>query len=122
MNLKDSYNGAYDIDKSKEPLVSVIMPVYNQEQYLIETIESVLAQTLKDFEFIILDDGSTDQSAQIIRRYAELDKRINAFFYSNSGKCVSTNFLVNQAKAKYCAFLDADDVMLPERLERQISF
>lgn len=102
--------------------ISVILPVYNQEKYLVETIESVLTQTFQDFEFLILDDGSTDDSAHIIREYAKKDKRIVPFFESNSGRCNATNKLVNLAKGKWCAFLDADDVMLPNRLEMQIAF
>jgi glycosyltransferase involved in cell wall biosynthesis len=103
-------------------LVSVIMPVYNQERYLADTIKSVLAQTFSQFEFLILDDGSSDQSTEIIKKYSETDRRIIAFFHSNSGKCNSTNFLVQEAKGKYCAFLDAVDLMLPDRLEKQVGF
>lgn len=105
-----------------EPLISVIMPVYNQEKYLAETIQSVLDQSFQDFEFIILEDGSTDNSAEIIRKYASTDKRILPFFQSNTGKCIATNSLVAKARARWCAFLDADDVMLPERLEKQLAF
>ena len=62
------------------PLVSVILPVYNQQNFIAETIESVLSQTFRDFEFLILDDGSTDRSAEIIKSYAEKDNRIKAYF------------------------------------------
>src|SRR3712207_5201276 len=99
-----------------EPLVSVILPVYNQEKYVAETIESVLAQTFREFEFIILDDGSTDNSALIIRQYAAQDSRIIPLFQSNSGRCVATNNAVSAARGPWCALLDADDVMLPDRL------
>ncbi|TGE04308.1 glycosyltransferase family 2 protein [Hymenobacter fodinae] len=104
------------------PTVSVILPVYNQEPYLAETIESVLGQSFTDFELLILDDGSKDGSADIIRRYAATDARIHAFFEPNAGKCNATNKLVEKAQAHWCAFLDADDVMLPERLARQVAF
>ena len=104
------------------PFVSVIMPVYNQEKYLAETIESVLSQSYQDFEFLILDDGSTDASARIIRNYAARDQRIIPFFQPNQGKCTATNFLVEKAVGKFCAFLDADDVMMPDRLEKQLNF
>lgn len=104
------------------PLVSVVMPVYNQEPYLAETIESVLAQSFEGFEFLIADDGSTDNSAQIIRTYAAKDDRIRAYYESNSGKCATTNRLVGRAQGLWCAFLDADDVMLPKRLEKQWKF
>jgi glycosyltransferase involved in cell wall biosynthesis len=104
------------------PLVSVILPVYNQEKYIVETIEGILNQSFQNFELVILDDGSTDQSARIIRLFAAKDTRIRAFFKSNSGKSNATNYLVSKAKGEWCAFLDADDVMLPERLERQVAF
>ncbi len=104
------------------PLVSVILPVYNQEKHLDEAIESILNQSFRDFELIILDDGSTDGSAQIIRQFAAKDIRIQAYFEINSGKSSATNYLVNKARGEWCAFLDADDVMLPQRLERQVAF
>lgn len=102
--------------------LSVILPVYNQEKYVAETIESVLAQTYADFELLIHDDGSTDNSAQIIRSYAASDPRIRVSFAPNAGKCSATNRLVEQAQGEWCAFLDADDVMLPERLEKQLAY
>jgi glycosyltransferase involved in cell wall biosynthesis len=104
------------------PQVSVVMPVYNQEKYLAETIESVLSQTFQDFEFLILDDGCTDGSALIIKQYASTDNRIIPLFQSNAGKCIVTNKLVNESNGHWCALLDADDVMLPNRLEKQVSY
>ncbi|MEJ8800532.1 glycosyltransferase family 2 protein [Pontibacter sp. H249] len=105
-----------------KPQISVIMPVFNQEKYLAETIESVLTQSFRNFEFIILDDGSTDNSAQIIKKYAAIDDRIIASYETNSGKSASTNKLVSRATTEWLAFLDADDVMLPERLEKQFAY
>ena len=102
--------------------VSVILPVYNQEKYIAEAIDSVLSQTYTDFEFLILDDGSTDNSAVIIREYAEKDSRIQAFYEANAGKSAATNNLVSKAAGTWCAFMDADDVMLPDRLARQMAF
>lgn len=104
------------------PYISVVLPVYNQGKYIAETIESVLAQTYTDFEFLILDDGSTDNSAAIIREYAAKDSRIKAYYEPNSGKSAATNNLVGKAFGTWCAFLDADDVMLAERLATQIEF
>ena len=104
------------------PYVSVILPVYNQEKYLEETIDSILSQTYRNFELIIVDDGSSDNSAAIIRMFQAKDSRVLAYFESNSGKSVSTNSLVSKAKGELCAFLDADDVMLAERLSRQVDF
>jgi len=102
--------------------ISVVLPVYNQEKYIAETIESVLSQTYTNFEFLILDDGSTDNSAEIIRIYAAKDTRIKAYFEPNSGKSDATNNLVSKSIGAWCAFLDADDVMMPQRIERQLSF
>jgi glycosyltransferase involved in cell wall biosynthesis len=104
------------------PLVSVLLPVYNQENFLVETIESVLAQTYTDFEFLIVDDGSTDGSADIILKYERIDNRIKAFYRNNTGKCRATNFLLEKAAGEWTALMDADDVMLQERLERQLKF
>lgn len=104
------------------PFLSVIMPVYNQEKYLKEAIESVLDQEFKNFEFLILDDGSTDSSARIIRDCAKRDNRIVPFFEQNTGKCEAIGYLVNKANTNLLAFLDADDVMLPQRLKRQVEF
>lgn len=110
------------LSSSVLPLVSVILPVYNQEKYLEETITSILNQSFPDFELIVLDDGSTDGSSQIIRQFVAKDKRIRAYFAPNTGKSMATNCLVNKARGEWLAFIDADDVMLPERLQRQVAF
>lgn len=104
------------------PIVSVILPVYNQEKFIAQTIESVLCQTFADFELLIWNDGSTDSSASIIEAYAARDKRIIAFSDKNVGRSKATNALVSKSQGEWCAFLDADDLMLPNRLERQIAF
>lgn len=107
---------------SPPPILSVILPVYNQENYLKETVESILNQSFKDFELLIMDDGSTDSSAMIIRQFELKDKRIKAYFGINGGKSFVTNQLVEKANSDWCVFLDADDVMLPERIEKQYRF
>jgi len=104
------------------PLVSVILPVYNQEKFIEETIQSVLDQTFANYEFLIVDDGSTDNSVELIRKYAQSDKRIVFWTEVNKGKSMATNFLVDKAKGSWCAFLDADDIMLHQRLEVQVAF
>lgn len=104
------------------PLVSVILPVYNQEQFISETIDSILAQTFKNFELIILDDGSTDGTRTIIEDYTQRDHRIKAYYHSNVGRGPATNKAVSFSNGKYCALIDADDLMLPDRLEKQLSF
>ena len=105
-----------------KPTVSVIMPVFNQEKYVAATIESVLSQTFTDYEFIILDDGSTDNSAQIIREYAYRGSKIIPIFSENKGRSAATNNAVALATSDWCLFLDSDDTMLPDRIDKQLSF
>ncbi len=103
--------------------ISVVMPVYNSEKYLSEAIESILNQTFQNFEFIIVDDKSTDSSWQIIQEYAQKDQRIVPV--KNTGKkgCYSArNFGLSLAKGKYYAVMDSDDISLLNRLEVQFEF
>lgn len=102
------------------PLVSVIMPVYNTAEYLDEAVQSILGQTLDDFEFIIIDDGSTDGSADMLDRYP--DKRIKVIHQPNSGIVASLNRGIELAQGKYIARMDSDDISLPDRLAKQIAF
>lgn len=102
------------------PLVSVIIPIYNRENLIKETLESALSQTFKDFEVIALDDGSTDKTAEIVRQIAKADKRIIYFYQENKGIAASRNNSIKLSKGKYIAFLDSDDIWLPEKLEKQI--
>ncbi|MFO0888513.1 MAG: glycosyltransferase [Isosphaeraceae bacterium] len=104
------------------PLVSACMPVYNGERYLAEAVESILAQTLVDFEFLIIDDGSTDGSLRILQRYAEQDPRIRLISRPNKGLTATLNELIDLARGEFIARMDADDVSLPERLERQVDY
>ncbi len=100
------------------PAVSVVMPVYNGEKYLKEAIESVLGQTFRDFEFIVVDDGSTDRTPDILGSYPELEVVSQA----NAGVTRALNAGFRQAVGKYIARMDADDVALPTRLERQVAY
>lgn len=102
-----------------KPVISVVMPVFNGETYLGEAIESVLIQTFTDFEFIIIDDGSTDNSAKILSSYS--DKRIRIITnYNNRGCPNSLNLGLEASKGKYIARMDADDISLPQRFEKQV--
>lgn len=108
--------------ENKQPLVSVIMPAYNTEKYIGEAIESILNQTFKDYEFIILDDVSTDGTWEIIKKYANQDARIipirnekNLYIAENRNKGVSL------AKGKYIVWQDSDDISLPTRIEKQVA-
>jgi len=105
------------------PAISVIMSVYNSEQYLQESIDSILDQTFNDFEFIITDDCSTDGSFEIIKSYAMLDKRIKYFRNSeNIGLTKSLNLMLDIAKGKYIARMDSDDISMPDRFSKQFDF
>ena len=104
----------------KAPLISVIMPAYNAEKYIGEAIESILNQTLKDFELIIINDASTDSTGNIIKSYAEKDSRIVVLVNENNLNIAgSLNRGISVAKGTFIARMDADDIALPERLEMQ---
>ena len=106
-----------------KPKVSVVMAVYNGEQYLQEAIESILSQTFSDFEFIIVDDASTDCTPEIVQNYAKYDKRIRLMRNKrNLGLTKSLNRGLNVSQGIYIARQDADDLSLPKRLELQVHF
>jgi len=102
--------------------ISVIMPVYNGEKYLREALESILNQTFKNFELLIMDDGSTDQTAEILKTFAKKDPRIKIFHQKNSGVVRSLNALIAHAKAEILARMDADDIAYPDRLKIQYQY
>lgn len=104
------------------PAVSVVMAVYNGGDYLAESIESILNQNWKDFEFIIINDGSTDQTASVIEYYSNIDSRIKIISRENRGLVASLNEGVAAAKANLIARMDADDISLPNRLSEQINY
>lgn len=106
----------------EQPRLSVAMAVYNNAPFLAEAIESILAQTIGDFEFLIVNDGSTDGSGAIIDAYAARDNRIRAIHQSNCGLVASLNHMVEEARAPLIARMDGDDISLPTRFERQLAF
>ena len=99
------------------PKVSVIMPTFNRIKYLCEAIDSVLAQTYKDYEIIVVDDGSMDDTKEALKCYGD---RIRYFYCNNRGVAGARNFGINQASGEYIAFLDDDDLWLNDKLARQI--
>lgn len=108
---------------TSSPVVSVCMSVYNAERYLPQAMDSVLNQTFEDFEFLILDDGSRDQSSQILLQYAEKDSRIKILNHEgNRGVPKTRNELLAQCQGEYVAVMDADDVAFPDRFEHQVTF
>jgi glycosyltransferase involved in cell wall biosynthesis len=110
----------------KYPKISVLTTVYNGERFLEETIESVLNQTFKDFEYILVDDGSTDKTKEIIKSFEKKDNRIK-YFYAGKNKGYGNlhnviNLGLKKCRGKYIARLDADDICYPNRLEAQYTY
>ena len=115
-------NDEYLVDSNQDDLVSIIMPSYNTADFISETIESVLNQTYKNWELIIVDDCSTDNTDEAVKKYLD-DQRIRYLKNEkNSGAAVSRNYALREAKGKWIAFLDSDDLWLPEKLELQVNF
>lgn len=103
-------------------LVSVTMPVYNAERYVAEAVQSVLAQTHRELELIIVDDGSTDGTLAILQRLAAQDPRIRLSSRANRGISATRNECLAQARGEFIAVLDADDVAMPDRFDRQVQY
>lgn len=115
-------NKKINIDKN-QPLVSVVMPVFNAEKYLREAIESILNQTYKNIEFIIVDDASTDNSWKIIKSYSGKTKVIKTIRnYTNLGISMSVKKAISDAKGDFIARMDADDISNPKRIEKQVEY
>lgn len=107
----------------KTPTISVYLPVYNGNGYLSAAIESILSQTFKDFEFIIVNDGSTDDSGRTIAEYARKDRRLRVFTNkSNRGVSYSANLALSKCRGQFIARMDADDIAFPERLAKQFEY
>jgi glycosyltransferase involved in cell wall biosynthesis len=104
------------------PRISVLMPVYNGGAYLETAIASILAQSFADFELVVVDDGSTDRSCEIVNALAGADPRLRLLRKANSGISETLNLGLAEARGEWIARLDADDAMLPRRLERQLAF
>lgn len=102
--------------------LSILMPAFNVERYISEAVESVLSQTHKDFEFVIIDDGSTDNTLAIAESYARKDGRVKVISHPNMGIVGSLNKALDLASNEWIVRMDADDIMLPNRIERQVSF
>lgn len=105
-----------------EPKVSIIIPVYNGEKYLKEAIDSVIKQTYKNWELVLINDGCQDNSQKIIDEYVKKNKKISTFKQKNQGQSAARNFGVKKSSGEYVAFLDQDDRYYPHKLERLVSF
>lgn len=109
-----------DAEKQQEPVVSVVMPVYQGREHLASAIESVLAQTFEQLELLVVDDGSTDGSSGIARTYVERDARVRYLQQENAGQGAARNAGIGVARGEAVAFLDQDDLWLPNKLARQL--
>jgi glycosyltransferase involved in cell wall biosynthesis len=104
-------------------LVSIITPSYNSSAYISETILSIISQSYKDWELLITDDCSTDNTIEIVKSFSRQDDRINLFrLEKNSGTGVARNYSMKMAKGRFIAFCDSDDIWLPDKLEKQVTF
>ena len=111
-----------DASFTAAPIVSVVMPVYNSEAYLADSIGSILAQTFTDWELICIDDGSRDGSLEVLRRYERVDPRVHVFTRPNTGVTRARNDGIAVARGLYIAAMDSDDVALLDRLRRQVDY
>jgi len=107
---------------SSLPLVSVILPVFNAGRFVAEAVQSIIAQTFTDFEVVVVDDGSSDCSPEILRRLAEKDGRIRVINRPNTGIVGALNDAITLAKGELLARMDADDIALPDRFARQVAY
>lgn len=107
------------IENSKR-MISIIMPAYNSEKFISEAIESVCNQNYQNWELLIVNDGSTDHTSEIIDDYAKKDSRIRAFHRKNEGVSMARNFALNHICGEYVTFIDSDDVYHVNRLEKML--
>ncbi|MDD9898964.1 MAG: glycosyltransferase [Candidatus Melainabacteria bacterium] len=103
------------------PKVSVVVPSYNRADYISETIESILAQTFKDFELIFIDDGSTDKTEELVKAFASQDERVKYFKQKNSERAVARSYGMSLASADLICLIDSDDLWYPNKLELQVA-
>ena len=106
------------VRRMNNPIVSIVIPVYNVENYLIQCLDSVVSQTYEFLEIILVNDGSTDRSGEICNKYAENDKRIKVFHLDNSGSAEARNKGLDIATGKYVMFLDSDDYLEKDGIEK----
>ncbi|MEG4014134.1 MULTISPECIES: glycosyltransferase family 2 protein [unclassified Microcoleus] len=104
----------------KPPLVSVIIPAYNAEKFIAKTLESILSQTYQNIEILLVDDGSTDTTAEIVNFFAQKDSRIILLQQSNAGVAAARNLAIEKSHGEYIAPIDADDIWYPQNLDKQI--
>jgi glycosyltransferase EpsJ len=106
------------VNSAQKPLLSIIVPVFNSAKYLSNCVDSIRSQTFKDFECILVDDGSTDETLSLCENYTLSDSRIKVLHQNNSGVSSARNFGLNNCTGEYIAFVDSDDTVLPEMYHR----
>jgi glycosyltransferase involved in cell wall biosynthesis len=121
MSLMGNYNQLSTTPDCKQLLVSVVIPAYCSGRYIARSLTSVLAQTYNNIEVLVVDDGSTDETAEIVREFAKIDSRVILLSQPNQGVAAARNLAIRNAKGEFIAPLDADDVWLPENLEKQVA-
>lgn len=120
--MMENFTNLYNTS-NLQPLVSIIMPCFNTEKYIAQSIESVIAQTYKNWELLITDDCSTDKSTEIIETFCAKDKRINLLkSEKHNGIAGTRNLSLNRANGRFIAFLDSDDLWTKNKLETQVGF
>jgi len=107
------------LDENRNPPVSVLMPAFNCARYLTAAMESILSQTFREFEFVVVDDGSTDGSSEILDAFAKLDKRVRVLHQQNTGYVIALQNGLRLCTGEFIARMDADDIAMPERIEKQ---
>src|ERR1700730_9938332 len=108
--------------QEKLPRISVLMPVFNNDRYIVEAVESILNQTVTDFEFVIVDDGSTDQTGTILAGYESRDPRIRGIRQKNGGIVSALNSGMAFCRGEYIARMDSDDISEPNRFSLQMDY
>ncbi len=106
--------------KANLPFVSVIIPAYNAEAFIGQTLESVLSQTYENIEILVVDDGSKDKTAEIVASFAQKDSRVILFKQQNAGVAAARNLAIEKSRGEYIAPLDADDIWYPSKLDKQV--
>lgn len=104
------------------PMISVVLPVYNAEKYLLEALKSISSQTFKDFEIIAINDGSTDKSLEILQNYAKQEPRMKIISRENKKLIATLNEGIMNSSGKYIARMDSDDIAYPDRFEKQVKY
>ena len=104
------------------PKISVVMSAFNAEKFIETSIESIIGQTYEDFEFLIINDGSSDKTLEIIEKFKKLDERIILIDRKKRGLIASLNEGISLSKGQYIARMDADDIAIPERLNVQLNY